>query len=219
MGSGRKESAVGSRQSAVCNHFEFRILNFEFAGNKFLLLGLSFLLFTSCEDDYSPKPRGFQRIDLPKQEYAIYHADCGFSLDVPTYATMKLDDHPTAEKCWYNISYAPFNATLHLSYKPYKNEDELFKLTEDARTLVYKHTIKADEIYETQINNAYLSGMLYELSGSTATNFQFYALDSTGNFIRGALYFNTKTNTDSVAPVLAFLKEEVLHSIESLRWK
>lgn len=175
-------------------------------------------LLTGCEEDYVPKPRGFQRIIMPTKEYVNYKADCGFSMDIPKYAKIDIDRHPEAEKCWYNLSYLPFDATLHLSYKPYRNHNELVKLTEDSRTLVYKHTIKADEIYETQIKNAYLSGMLYELSGSTATNFQFYVMDSTGNFIRGALYFNGKTNMDSIAPSLSFLKEEVLHSIESLRW-
>jgi gliding motility-associated lipoprotein GldD len=185
----------------------------------YLVLYAVILICSSCENDYVPKPRGYQRIDLPKKEYVLYKADCGFTFEIPTYSTIDIDRHPTSEKCWYNLSYTPFNATLHLSYRPYRNQEDLTRLTEDARTLVYKHTIKADEIYETQINNAYLSGMLYELSGSTATNFQFYVLDSSGNFMRGALYFNSKTNIDSIAPSLSFLKEEVLHSIESLRWK
>ena len=204
MNSLKRGSAVRGPQSAVSN---------------FLIISIVALLFSSCEDDFAPKPRGFQRIDLPKKEYTTYHTDCGFSLDVPNYATMQLDSHPEAEKCWYNISYLPFNATLHLSYKPYRNEAELFKLTEDARTLVYKHTIKADEIYETQINNQYLSGMLYELSGSTATNFQFFALDSTGNFVRGALYFKTATQNDSLAPVIQYIRNDILHLVNTLTWK
>lgn len=186
---------------------------------NYTILLSSILLLASCEDDYVPKPRGFQRIEMPKKEYVSYKADCGFSMEIPKYASIDIDRHPDAEKCWYNLSYLPFDATLHLSYRPYRNKEEMVKLTEDARTLVYKHTIKADEIYETQINNAYLNGMLYELSGSTATNFQFYVMDSSGNFMRGALYFNHKTNIDSIAPSLSFLKEEVLHSLESLRWQ
>lgn len=187
--------------------------------SAFFLIGV-IIVFSGCEEDYTPKPRGFQRITFPERNYKDYSADCGFSLKIPVYATIAPDMHPTAEKCWYNLTYEPFNATLHLSYKSFKNNEELFKLTEDARTLVYKHTIKADEIYETQIGNAYLNGMLYELSGSTATNFQFYVLDSVGhNYIRGALYFNVQTNSDSIAPVLAFLKQDIMYTLESLRWK
>jgi gliding motility-associated lipoprotein GldD len=188
--------------------------------SPFYILGLCLVtLLAGCEDDYTPKPRGYQRIIFPERSYTDYTSDCGFSMKVPVYATVTPDDHPTAEKCWYNVRYAPFDATLHLSYKTFDNKKDLFKLTEDARTLVYKHTIKADEIYETQINNAYLNGMLYELSGSTATNFQFYVMDSSHNYIRGALYFNAKTNIDSIGPVLAFLKEDIMHTLESLRWK
>lgn len=183
------------------------------------LLGLS-VLFVACEDDYTPKPRGFQRIEFPKDKtYSDYSSDCGFSMKIPSYVTVEPDHHPSAEKCWYNVNYGPFGATLHLSYKSFANDTELMKLTEDARTLVYKHTIKADEIYETQIGNAYMQGMLYELSGNTASNFQFYVMDSTHHFLRGALYFNTKTDNDSVAPVLTYLKTDIVEMLESLRWK
>jgi gliding motility-associated lipoprotein GldD len=197
----------------------FKFLNSNNSALSFSLMMFFVFMLASCDDGYVPKPRGFQRIEMPVKTYETYKAECGFSMEIPTYALMDIDRHPTAEKCWYNVLYTPFDATLHLSYKPYHNLDELVKLTEDARTLVYKHTIKAEEIYETQINNTYLSGMLYELSGSTATNFQFYVMDSTGNFIRGALYFNGKTNIDSIAPSLSFLKSEVMHSLQSLRWQ
>lgn len=177
------------------------------------------VMIAGCTPDYVPKPRGFQRIDLPPHRYTPYTSDCGFTFETPTYSKVSIDNHPTAEKCWYNVLFTPFDATLHLSYKDFKTKTELVKLTEDSRTLVYKHTIKADEIYETQITNAYLNGMLYELSGNTATNFQFFVHDSSGHFMRGALYFNGRTNNDSVAPAMAHLKEDIMHSLESLRWK
>ncbi len=123
-----------------------------------------------------------------------------------------------AEKCWFNIYYTPFNATLHLSYKDVDNKNNLNKLLEDARTLVYKHTIKADEIYETLIGNKYLNGMLYELSGNTATNFQFYVTDSSRHYLRGSLYFNERTRIDSIQPALDFLKADIMHMLETLRW-
>lgn len=191
----------------------------RFSRFSLAIVGLSFVL-VSCNDDYTPKPRGFQRIEFPNEKtYTNYSSDCGFSMKIPSYATVEPDNHPNAEKCWYNVNYGPFGATLHLSYKSFTNNTELLKLTEDARTMVYKHTIKADEIYETQIGNAYIHGMLYELSGNTATNFQFYVLDSTHHFIRGALYFNSQTNNDSIAPVLTYLKTDIVDMLESLRWK
>jgi gliding motility-associated lipoprotein GldD len=85
--------------------------------------------------------------------------------------------------------------------------------------LVYKHTVKADEIYETYIENETLHGMVYELSGNTASSFQFYVTDSLKNYMRGALYFNERTNVDSVSPVLTYLKKDILHMIETLKWE
>lgn len=172
----------------------------------------------SCKEDYIPKPRGFQRIEFPERTYNIFNSECGFAMEIPVYANAVSDFHPQAEKCWYNIEFPTMGATLHISYKSFKSENELFKLTEDARTLVYKHTIKADEIYETQISNNVLQGMLYELSGNTATQFQFYVTDNKKHYLRGSLYFNTKTNNDSIAPVLDFLKQDIVHGLEKLKW-
>lgn len=187
--------------------------------NPFVYLILLLGMIGACKPDYVPKPRGFQRIELPSHNYQLFNSACGFECEIPTYANAIPDNHPTAEKCWFNIQFNNLNATLHLSYKPFKTPIELVDLTEDARTLVYKHTIKADEIYETQISNAHLTGMLYELSGNTATNFQFYVTDNKKHYIRGSLYFNAKTNLDSIAPVLAFLKTDIIHSIETIRWR
>lgn len=175
-------------------------------------------MFTvSCEQSYIPKQRGFQRIIMPEKKYKPFVSDCGFRCEIPVYAEV-FPDYNFQEKCWFNVFYAPFNATLHLSYKAIKNKAELGRLIEDSRLLVYKHTVRADEIYEVLVGNKYLNGMLYELSGNTATNFQFYVTDSVSGYLRGALYFNTQTNTDSVAPVLDFLKQDVMHMLQTTRW-
>ncbi len=176
-------------------------------------------LATGCNDDYVPKPRGFQRLELPKHEYKNISSPCGFSFDIPMYAQLVPDSHPRAEKCWYNLYYIPFNATLHLSYKPVSSRAALIQMTEDARTMVYKHTIKADEIYESSFGKENFRGMMYELSGSTATNFQFYVTDTSSHFILGSLYFNDRTNSDSIAPALAHLKTDILYMLNSLQWK
>jgi gliding motility-associated lipoprotein GldD len=182
----------------------------------FILLAL---VLQSCEEPMIPKPRGFQRIDLPQHEYTKAISPCGFQFDIPVYARMLPDTHPMAEKCWYNIYYEPFDATLHLSFKSFKSRPELIQMGEDARSMVYKHTVKADEIYESVISNKHIKGMLYELLGSTATNFQFYVTDTSSKFILGSLYFNTHTNTDSIEPAFKHLRQDIFHMLESLRWQ
>ncbi|TAE90481.1 MAG: gliding motility lipoprotein GldD [Bacteroidetes bacterium] len=177
------------------------------------------LLLAACSSEYTPKPRGFQRFIFPEKQYKPYRSDCGFSFEIPEYAAVLPDFTQEHQKCWINVYYQPYNATLHISFNKAKNSQELFKLSEDARTLVYKHTVKADEIYETYIENEFVRGMVYDLSGNTASNFQFYVTDSSTNYMRGALYFNTRTNIDSITPVLAYLKQDVLHMLETTRWK
>ena len=184
----------------------------------FLWLVLS-IAFVGCNEDYTPKPRGFQRFVFEPKQYTAYHNDCGFSCEIPDYATVLPDFSMEHQKCWFNIYYQPYNATLHISFDKVKKTKDLDKLAEDARTLVYKHTVKADEIYETYIENERLHGMIYELSGNTATNFQFYVTDSISNYMRGALYFNERTNIDSVGPVLKFLEKDIMHMIQTLKWE
>ncbi len=186
---------------------------------RILLLLTVVVLGIGCGEEYTPKPRGFQRFEFPQKQYKTHHNDCGFSCEIPDYATVLPDFSTENKKCWFNVYYQPYNATLHISFDQVKNPRELDQLAEDARTLVYKHTVKADEIYETYIENDRLHGMVYELSGNTASSFQFYVTDSVKNYMRGALYFNERTNVDSVSPVLTYLKKDILHMIETLKWE
>jgi hypothetical protein len=48
---------------------------------------------------------------------------------------------------------------------------------------------------------------------------QFFLTDTTRHFFRGALYFNTQARPDSLAPVTAFLKEDIAVMINSFEWK
>jgi hypothetical protein len=43
--------------------------------------------------------------------------------------------------------------------------------------------------------------------------------DSSKNFLRGALYFDTKVANDSLAPAIAYMKKDIMHLINTLQWK
>lgn len=186
---------------------------------KYLIFS-SFLGLVSCGEQPIPKPRAYPRIELPKPVYQrTVLPECNYSFELADFAIVKPDPYPTAEECWYNVHYPKFKATLHLSYRPIKNREDLFKVINDSREMVYKHVMRADEIIENYINSNDLHGIYYELGGNTATNAQFYVTDSTHHFLRGSLYFNVKTEADSVEPVLTFLKKDMLHLLETVRWK
>jgi gliding motility-associated lipoprotein GldD len=62
-------------------------------------------------------------------------------------------------------------------------------------------------------------GIYFSLRGNTATANQFFLTDSTKHFLRGALYFNTSPNEDSLGIVNDFLKEDLRHLINTLKWR
>jgi gliding motility-associated lipoprotein GldD len=184
---------------------------------------LTTLLFSACggSPDYSPKPRGYFRINFPKKEYQTYNEGCPFTFDYPKYAKMEPDTKPGAKPCWQNMQFPDFNGTLHLSYEHINSKKEFNELIEDAHKLSFKHTVKATSIDEGVI--AYpekkVYGIYYTIDGNAASSIQFYLTDSTRNYIRGALYFNSEPKLDSIQPVLNFVKKDVNVMIKSFRWK
>jgi gliding motility-associated lipoprotein GldD len=57
------------------------------------------------------------------------------------------------------------------------------------------------------------------MKGNTASPIQFYLTDSTKDFFRAALYFNNIPNQDSLAPVIDYLREDIMMMMETFRWK
>jgi gliding motility-associated lipoprotein GldD len=60
---------------------------------------------------------------------------------------------------------------------------------------------------------------LFELGGDSAINLQFHATDSTQNLLTGSVYFSTPPKYDSLQPAINYLKKDVVHLIETLKWK
>jgi gliding motility-associated lipoprotein GldD len=110
-------------------------------------------------------------------------------------------------------------ATVYLTYK--KVNGDLEKLLIDAQKLTYEHVIKANDIAEQPYVNLRhkVFGMFYQVGGNAATNAQFYATDSTRNFLVGSMYFYAKPNFDSILPAADYIKNDMKHIIESLKWK
>jgi gliding motility-associated lipoprotein GldD len=185
----------------------------------FLLITVS-CSFISCGDDeeiYSPKPRGYIRIDFPEKNYKIYDSSCPFRFEIPTYSQMQPDKAP--DPCWLNLQFPQFKATLHLSYKPVNNN--LAKYLDDSHEIANRHQIKATGLDEIAIlrDSAKVYGLLFDIGGNTASSIQFYLTDSTRHFLRGSLYFNAVPNIDSLKIVIDFLKKDVVHLINTTSWK
>jgi len=185
---------------------------------KIIFIVFPILFLVSCNTDYTPKPRGYMKIDYPEKNYLRFDEGAPFSFNYPEYARMDKDTSDNAEPWWYNIFFPSFDATIYLSYKEVNDNVNLF--IEDSRTLAYKHTIKAESIDESLIylpeRNLY--GIIYDLKGNTASSLQFFLTDSSANFLRGSLYFNTSPEKDSLAPIVSFIRIDLEELINSFQW-
>jgi gliding motility-associated lipoprotein GldD len=71
-------------------------------------------------------------------------------------------------------------------------------------------------ILDTTVN---LYGKIYEAVGNDAAcSFQFWVTDRQKHFFRGSLYLNQVPQNDSHAPVINYLKKDMMHLIETFRW-
>lgn len=187
---------------------------------KLILLPVLFaLLICSCSENYTPKPRGYFRIDFPAKDYRPFDTPaCPFAFEYPVYATMNPDSDYNTEPCWYNLDFPGYHARLHLSYKPVKGN--LYELSEETRKLAMKHTTRAEGINEKYFATpGSVYGVFYEIEGNAASARQFFLTDSARHFIRGSLYFYTSPNSDSLAPVVEFISRDIDRMINSFRWK
>lgn len=180
------------------------------------------LIISACGDDYTPKRKGYFRIEYPEKVYTSFNSQCPYTFDYPNYAGVFTDSSQNAEPCWVNVRYMPFNATMHITYKNLGGNKELLaQLEEQSRKYAYEHTVKAQEIVpimiEDSARNIYIT--TYHLEGETATPFRFYATDNKNHFIDGAFYFNHRTNLDSIGPVQQFLMKDIDKMLQTLEWK
>lgn len=183
------------------------------------ILLMSFL--TACQSNYSPKPRGYFRIELPEKAYQPFDSNCPYTFRFPAYGQMVPDQTQDAEPCWMDLYFPTFNARIHLSYIPIRNQETFDKLVEDARTFAFNHTVKATAIDQTRIDlpEHDTHGIVYSIRGNTASSIQFFLTDSTDHYLRGALYFNERPQLDSIQPIIEFLRPDIDTLIHSLRWK
>jgi len=180
------------------------------------ILIFSFVMM-SCHNN-TPRPYGYFRIDLPKHVYHVFDQEYPYSFDISDFAADSIVNMK-GEKYWINIYYPKLNGCIYLSYKSIHNN--LQSITEDCRKFVYKHTIMAESITEQRFENrdAKVYGILYDIKGDAASPLQFMMTDSVHHVLRGALYFNNIPNKDSIAPVLNYVRKDVMKMIETLHWK
>lgn len=172
------------------------------------------LALSSCEPEPFPKPKAFLNLEYEDQQYKELLQERPYHFEVPKSSVVK--DEP---KKWLKIQYPQLKASLDITYR--KVDGNLRELLVESEKLVFKHTVKAEQISSNDYTDEdrKVFGTLYEITGNTASQIQFHITDSTQNFIKGALFFNIKPNYDSVLPAVAHIKKDVLHLMGTFEWK
>jgi gliding motility-associated lipoprotein GldD len=187
---------------------------------NFMLL-FTIVLCISCGSDPVPKPKAFLRLEYPKPKYKEVKTDLPF-----TFEKNNLSNNLGAIKfsrdnkiIGLEITYPSLKGTIHLTYKKI-DETSLQRHTIDVQNITQSHAIKADAITAQPFANFEHSvyGVLYEVSGNVASQSQFYVTDSINHFLTGALYFYIKPNYDSILPAVNYIKKDIQHIMETLKW-
>lgn len=182
------------------------------------------IISISCDPDPEdeaivPKPKAYHRISYPKHEYKAYDSICPYAFETPVYSIVLPDFEANTEPCWVNVYYPKFGAVLHVSYKVVDGNLETY--LRDSDEFAKKHVVKANGMDENPIirDSARVYGLMYDIKGNAASNLQFYVTDSANHFVRGSLYFAVPPNIDSLEPSVKFIREDIIHLIQTFRWK
>ena len=182
---------------------------------------LVIFLLCSCNQNYQPKPKGYNRFTLPEASYQSLPDTLPYQFEYSQHAKLLRDTSAVNERYWIEIYYPELKADIHVTYKKINHSDRLLKeYLKDAYTLTAKHQIKAYAIEETITKTpSGKTAVIAELEGEVPSPFQFTMTDSVRHFLRGALYFNVKVQNDSLKPAIEYVKKDVLHLINTLEWR
>ena len=201
------------------------------------LIVLLILFIIGCTSDYLPKPRGYNRIVLPENEYISIPDSLPYQFEMSKLSRLITDTswvimnrvkkqvkpaiEVNNERYWINLVYDTLQAEIRITYKSIGGKKKLMKeYLGDAYKLTSQHQIKAyaidETVFQTKKGNIVT---LAEISGEVPSQIQFVTTDSLHHFMRGALYFKTATRNDSLAPVIEYIKKDILHMLNTLEWK
>jgi gliding motility-associated lipoprotein GldD len=192
---------------------------------KYAFILLTGLFLAACSNDssdnYVPKPKGFPRLDLPAPTYKLIDPTHPYQFEYNTIAKILPDTFARSEPHWIFIHYPLFKASVQLTYKPVlKDMKRLRAMIEDSYKLAARHKIKASVFEERRIRlKSGLEASVIDLAGEVPSQVQFITTDSTTHFLRGALYFNTATENDSLQPAIQYIRKDIIHMLNTLKWR
>ena len=186
-----------------------------------LLLCFTFYSCKKSEQNYVPKPKGYNRIELPQHVYQKLTESHPYTFEFSKWAKVLPDTFSTAQKDWLFIQYPQFDANIQLTYKPLDNDQKKLKsYIDDSFKLAGKHQVRASSIQEQRVlTKSGRTVTIFKIEGDVPSPYQFYTTDSTNHFLRGAIYFPVATKNDSLAPVINYIQADMLQLLNTLKWR
>ncbi|CAA6821625.1 MAG: Unknown protein [uncultured Aureispira sp.] len=197
---------------------------------RLLLFLVGLTLTIACTEDRIPipKPRVYPNVNYPARNYVQFDKNyCAFSFKYPDYMIFERDsmlvNQAAKHPCWFTMKVPSLDGSIHFTYTNIGGDSinkKLFDVLSDSYTLSEKHNIKATgrttEDFIDRERNLY--AITFNVDGDVASPYHFRLTDSLNHAVWASLYFNTRPNADSMAPVVAFVKEDLEKMIESFEW-
>ncbi len=177
------------------------------------------------EEARIPKPRAYPRIHFPDRHYVQFQeTECPLTFQYPDYMDVVMqEDDPQGKahhRCWFDLKAKPLGATLHFSYYPIGAEKDFDALVSDAFKIADRINARANYMDEIRVANAQgVSGLIMEFTGSAASPLHFFLTDSTAHFLKASLYYQSRVEPDSLAPMTDFLRDDIGVMINSLTFR
>lgn len=185
----------------------------------FSILLLLFVMAACGEEMPIPKPPTYLRTDFPEHTYKRTNLDCPYSFELSEAYNYNPVIENGVRTCHLDINLGQLNGVINFSY--IEMEHPLKDYIDYSLNKVEEHKVKADAIEDKQFLHPEkrVFGTFFELKGNVASPFQFYLTDSTNRFVSAVVYFNARPNYDSLRPSLEYLKQDLMHLVETFEWK
>ena len=189
-----------------------------------LLIATIAVLCVGCHrpENDTPKPTAYLRFEFPEKVYVAHDTTAlPFTFEKASNTIVSIKKDTPREK-WINIEYPSVNGVVFLQYKHMKGPQELRALVDTSYQQMTLHFNYSSGIEEQLfVNpNEHVIATTYELKGTkVASTYQFWATDSTQHYLHGSLYLDWTPNNDSLEPTLDYLKLDLVHLLETLKWR
>ena len=177
--------------------------------------GLFFMLFIVGCQTTMPKPKAHLDLAYPKAIYKTYKSSCTYQ-----FRHNNISNPNALSACGTILDYPLLQAKLYLTYFDLTQASlDTLLIDFDKRLQLFGKTASKvqESAFESKQNSVY--GSCVMLVGNSPSNLHFFGTDAKNHFLTGSLLFESEPNYDSLAPAIAYIKNDVQKLLESLKWE